>query len=166
MARKKSITKRRQALFLGKLKATGNVSAAAIAGEIGRGSWYEKRKRDEAFAEAWDDCELEYLNGLEQVAIKRAVVGETEATPYTSYENGERVTRFRDVVRKSDTCLLAILKARHPAYKERKAVELTSPDRSMTPDREAKVADYANLNDEELRQLVELERKARGGAAA
>ena len=151
MARKKSITKRRQALFLGKLKATGNVSAAAIAGEIGRGSWYEKRKRDEAFAEAWDDCELEYLNGLEQVAIKRAVVGETEDTPYTSYENGERV---------------AILKARHPAYKERKAVELTSPDGSMTPDREAKVADYANLTDEELRQLVELERKARGGAAA
>ncbi len=153
-------------LFLDKLKATGNVSAAAIAGEIGRSSWYDKRKADEQFAEAWDDAELEYLNGLEQVAIKRGVVGETEARPYTSYDkDGSKVTRFRDVVTKSDTCLLAVLKARHPAYKERKAVELSSPDGSMSPERD-RTADYANLSDEELRTLVELERKARGGAAA
>ncbi len=153
-------------LFLDKLRQTGNVSAAAIAGEIGRSSWYDKRKADEQFAEAWDDAELEYLNGLEQVAIKRGVVGETEARPYTSYDkDGSKVTRFRDVVTKSDTCLLAVLKARHPAYKERKAVELSSPDGSMSPERD-RTADYANLSDEELRTLVELERKARGGAAA
>lgn len=158
-------TKRRRELFLDKLRATGNVSAASIAGECGRSTWYDLRKRDEAFAEQWDTAELEYLNGLEQVAIKRGVVGETEATPYTSYENGERVTRFRDVVRKSDRCLLAVLRARHPAYKERREIEHTSPDGSMSPQRD-RTADYANLTDDELAELVRLERKARGDATA
>lgn len=165
MARKKSITKRRRGLFLDKLKMTGNVSAAAIHGEIGRQSWYELRKRDEAFAQAWDDAELEYLNGLEQVAIRRAVVGDIERRPFTAYEDGERVTRWRDITTKSDTCLLAVLKARHPAYREKKAVELSSPDGTMSPQRDT-VADYSNLSNDELRTLVELERKARGGADA
>jgi hypothetical protein len=165
VARKKTATKRRRGLFLAKLRATGSVTAAADAGELVRSSWYRIKERDEEFSEAWDDAELAYLDGLEAVAIRRAVVGETESKPYTNYEkDGNKTTRFRDVVTKSDTLLLATLKARHPAYKEKKTLELTSPDGTLKQN--TAVADYSNLTNEELRTLVELERKARGGETA
>ena len=165
MARKKTATKRRRELFLAKLRATGSVTAAADAGELVRSSWYRLKERDEEFGEAWDDSELAYLDGLEAVAIRRSVVGETESRPYTNYDkDGNKTTRFHNVVTKSDTLLLATLKARHPAYKEKRSVELTSPDGSMSPS--TAVADYSNLTNEELRTLVELERKARGGESA
>lgn len=160
MARRKSITKRRRGLFLAKLKQTGNVSAAAIEGEIARQSWYDLAKRDEAFASEWDDAEMYYLDGLASVANKRGVVGETEKRPYIFHGKEGKETRFRDVVTKSDTCLLATLKARHPDYRPKQQLEHTSPDGSMTPER--RPADYSNLNDEELRQLAKLQRKAHG----
>lgn len=163
MARKKSITKRRRGLFLEKLKQTGNVSVAAIAGEIGRSSWYDLAKRDELFAQEWDDAEMFYLDGLASVAARRGVVGETEQRPYTYYGPDGKETKFRDIVTKSDPCLLATLKARHPDYQPKQQLEHTSPDGSMTPER--RPADYSNLTDEELRLLTELERKARGGNA-
>lgn len=164
MARKKSITKRRRGLFLDKLAVSGNVSAAAVAGEISRRAWYNLRDRDEEFAEAWDDAELAYLDSLEGVSIKRGVVGEIEKRPYTYYnKDGSKETRFREVTTKSDQCLLATLKARHPAYKDKRSLEHTSPDGSMTPER--KTADYSNLSDDELAQLTALERKARGETA-
>lgn len=164
MPRRKSITKRRRGLFLEKLKQTGNVSVAAVAGEIARQSWYDLAKRDEAFAGEWDDAVMYYLDGLASVATKRGVVGETEARPYTFYGKEGKETRFRDVVTKSDACLLATLKARHPDYQPRQALEHTSPDGSMTPER--RPADYSNLTNDELRQLAALQRKAHGGAAA
>jgi hypothetical protein len=41
--------------FLEALERTGMVSAAAAAAGIGRRTAYDHRKRDEAFAERWDD---------------------------------------------------------------------------------------------------------------
>lgn len=161
MARKKSITKRRRALFLDKLKATGSVTKAAVAGEIGRRSWYDLRDRDPAFAEVWDEAEAAFIDQVESEGIRRAVVGIDEELPYTHYhKDGTKETLSRTVTRKSDRLLELCLKSRHPLYKPKQAIELSSPDGSMTPG--ADEPDYANLTDPELETLVILQRKLHG----
>lgn len=162
MARKKTITKRRRGLFLAELEKTGNVTLASRKGEIGRSSWYDLRDRDESFAEAWNDAELAFLEvELEGEAIRRGTVGHVDKIPYVNIDaKGNKVTKFRDVRKRSDACLLATLKARHPAYKDKRELE-PGPDGSTAPERE-RTANYDNLSDDELRVLVALERKARG----
>lgn len=166
MARKKTITKRRRGLFLAKLKATGQVTAAAIAGEIGRSSWYDLKDRDPEFADEWDTAERTFLDYLESQGISRAVVGVNEDVPYTSIDkDGNKVTRFRTINRKSDRLLELTLKSRHPEYKPTKLVEQTSPDGSMTPSAVSTMPDLSNLSDDEVQTLTELTRKAHGTAA-
>ena len=165
MARKKAITKRRRGLFLDKLKSTGSVTKAAIAGEIGRSSWYDLRARDPAFGDEWDEAELAFLDQSESEGIRRAVVGDDEEVPYTHYhKDGSKETLSRTVTKKSDRLLELLLKSRHPLYKPTKALELTSPDGSLSPSADA--PDYSNLDDEELRQLTHLQRKLHAGDAA
>ena len=162
MARKKSITKRRRSLFLAKLENTGSVTQAAVAGEIGRSSWYELRKRDPDFADLWDDSEANFMDKVEAEGIRRAVIGVDTRSPYVhQLANGDKETRFHTVNHKSDRLLELCLKSRHPLYKPVKAVEMTSPDGSMTPTVPgADAADYTKLTDEELETLVALQRKA------
>lgn len=158
MARKKSITKRRRLLFLEKLKGSGSVTKAAIAGEIGRSSWYDLAERDADFKELWDDSEAEFADNLEAEAINRAVFGVVVEKPYLNVEvDGKRSTRFNAITIKSDRLLELCLKARHVSYKPVLTLEQTSPDGSMTP----RPADgnTDNLTDEELETLVILQRK-------
>lgn len=165
MARKKSITKRRRQLFIEALRRTGNVSAAAIAGEIGRSSWYDLRGRDEAFKKEWDDAEREALDKIEIEAIRRATEGVIESKPYVDQRpDGKKETKFYDITRKSDRLLELILTRRHPDYKPVKALELTSPDGSMSPPQSD--VNWDNLSDDEVEQLVELQRKLHASDAA
>lgn len=161
MARKKAITKRRRALFIDKLKATGSVTKAAVAGEIGRRSWYDLRDRDPAFKEEWDEAEMTFMDQIESEGVRRAVVGIDEELPYTHYhKDGTKETLSRTVTRKSDRLLELCLKSRHPLYKPKQAIELSSPDGSMSPDPDG--PDYGNLTDPELETLVLLQRKLHG----
>ncbi len=166
MARKKSITKRRRLLFIEKLRTTGSVVKSAIEGQIGRTSWYDLRKRDADFKSLWDDAEAEFMDNVEAEAIKRGVFGVQRETPYTHVVTGikgvpeVKETRFHTVNIKSDRLLELCLTRRHPLYKTKTALEVTSPDGSMSPP--AAGIDTDNLSDEELRQLVLLQRKLRG----
>ncbi len=162
MARRKAITKRRRALFLDKLKGTGSVTKAAVAGEITRRGWYGLRDRDPEFAGAWDEAELFFLDNCEAESLKRGVFGEEQDSPYTHVsKDGTKETRFHTIVRKSDRLLELTLKSRHPAYKPTSALEVTSPDRSLTP---PGAPDLSILDDEELRLYTVLQRKLHAAA--
>jgi len=165
MARKKSITKRRRLLFLDKLESTGSVTQAAVAGEISRRAWYDLRDRDPDFWQLWDDAEALFMDKVEAEAIRRGVFGVNEEKPYTHFDpNGDKRTAFHTVNHKSDRLIELCLKSRHPSYKPVKAIEVTTPDGSMTPTAGAANApDYGALSDEELETLTMLQRKARAG---
>lgn len=165
MARKKTITKRRQGLFLAKLADTGNVSAAAVAGEIGRSSWYDKKLVDKEFSTLWDDAEMVFLDKFEATSIKRSVVGEVEKKPYLHVnKDGTKQTKMRDVVTKSDRLMALTLTARHPSYKTKVAVESTSPDGSMTPKPVTTMPNLDALEPKEVQTLTHLLRKAHAAA--
>ncbi len=157
------MTKRRRGLFLERLKATGSVVKASIAGEMARRTWYDLRDRDPEFGEAWDDANDAFLDQCESESIRRAVVGIEEEKPYIHHhKDGETETLFHTVTVKSDRLLELTLKSRHPLYKPVKAIELTSPDHSMTPPTDA--PDYSLLDDDELQALTRLQRKLHAGA--
>lgn len=150
-------------MFLEQLKLSGSVTASARAGEIGRSSWYDLRERDPEFKQEWEDSVDEFLDKVEAESIRRATIGVRKVTMYRHYEpDGTSQTREHVEMVKSDRLLELTLKARHPLYKPVKALELTSPDGSMTP-APAEEIDTDNLTDEELQQLVDLQRKLRGG---
>ena len=163
MARRKAATKRRRGLFLESLKATGSVTKASVAGECARRTWYDVRDRDPEFGDAWDENEQAFLDQCESESIRRAVIGIEEQNPYVHvYKDGKKETLFHAVMKKSDRLLELTLKSRHPLYKPTRAIELSSPDRSMTP--VAGAPDYSNLDDDELQTLTHLQRKLHAGA--
>lgn len=168
MARRKTITKRRLALFLAKLEASGSVTKSAAAGEMPRRqTWYERKERDPEFAQSWDDAEMVFLDNLEGTGISRAVNGEAEEKPYIQInKDGTKQTKFRTVITKSDRLLELTLKARHPLYKPTKAVEVTSPDGSMTPvSAVAGLPNLDNLTQDEVVTMTHLLRKAHAGVS-
>lgn len=164
MARRKSITKRRRGLFLAELLDTGSVTAAAVAGEISRQSWYDLRARDTDFRDEWDECETGFADNLETIAIERGTIGTPEKRPYVHVDGDTKKTKFHTIHKKSDRLLELCLKARHPAYTPTKEVQHTSPDGSMTPVAAIARADYSKLSNEELETLTRLQRKAHAGA--
>lgn len=146
-------------LFLEKLQTSGSVTQAAVAGEISRRAWYDLRDRDPDFFNLWDDAELTFMDRVETEAIRRGVFGVNEEKPYTHVNNdGTKQTQFHTINHKSDRLIELCLKSRHPSYKPVKAIEVTTPDGSMTP--AGVVADYSALSDEELETLTMLQRKA------
>ncbi len=96
-----------QAVFLDRLRATGNVSEAARAARICRSRVYECRHRDAVFAAAWADALEEAADRLEMEAFRRAVEGIGEDRFFKGDVVG-RVTRY------SDRLLMFLLKARRP----------------------------------------------------
>ena len=81
--------------FLQALERSTTVSEAARAAGIGRRTAYDRRKRDEEFARAWDDTLESAIEELEQEAVRRAKDG-------------------------SDQLLMFLLRARRPeVYSER-----------------------------------------------
>lgn len=165
MARKKSITKRRRALFLNKLESSGSVTQASITGEIGRTSWYDLKKRDPDFAMGWDDAEATFMDKVETESIRRAVVGVDLQVPFIHIsKNGDKETRFRTINTKSDRLLELCLKSRHPLYKVKTALEVSSPDGTMSPV-PTTLPDFSGLTNEEVRTITQLLRKAHAAGA-
>lgn len=169
MARKKSITKRRRGLFLDKLRTSGSVVRASIAGEIGRSSWYDLKGKDTDFSGQWDDAEMEFLDKCEAESINRGVFGVVKTTPYThiisSIKGQEDVkeTRMHSVTHKSDRLLELTLKSRHPLYKPKPTTEQPSPPGGIAPTGAS--ADLSNLTNTELEMLVIIQRKLFGSDA-
>jgi hypothetical protein len=122
--KKLKLTRARQERFLKALADTGIVSAAVEIAGTSRTRVYELRKRDTAFAEAWDEAEEQAADVLEAEAWRRAVAGVQEALV-----SAGRVVRDDDgqplaIRRYSDTLMLALLKARRPEkFKDRAVVE-------------------------------------------
>ena len=158
MARKYKITRKRRALFLAELLDTGSVTKAAKASQVGRSSWYDLKERDPEFAILWDDAEAEFMDEVEAVAIRRGINGSVKTLPYVNYNGDDKETKFYKIVTKSDRLLELCLKSRHPLYKPTKALELTSPDGSMTPT-PGDLPEWDNLTPDEIEQLTILQRK-------
>lgn len=112
-----SLTPAKKAKFLAVLAETGNVSTAAKTAGISRCSLYDRRKREAAFAKAWDDSEKQAADVLEKEAWRRAVDGVDEPV----YQKGECVGTVR---RYSDTLLIFLMKGANPQkYADRRRIE-------------------------------------------
>ena len=117
-----------QEAFLGHLRETGNVSAAARAAGTCRSRCYEWRRRDPAFVAAWADALEEAADKLEMEAFRRAVKGFGEGRFFQGSVVGE-VTRY------SDSLLMFLLRARRPARFGTGAVTDTSDTGMENDDR-------------------------------
>jgi hypothetical protein len=69
---------RKKRIFLIVLEKTCNISHAARAAQIDRGTAYDWRQVDDAFNQAWIDAEEAAVDKLEQVAFERAIKGESD----------------------------------------------------------------------------------------
>jgi hypothetical protein len=118
------LTRERQERFLKALAETGIVSVAVEIAGTSRTRVYELRKRNPAFAKAWEEAEERAADALEAEAWRRAVVGVQE--PLVS---SGKVVRDDDgqplaIRRYSDALMIALLKARRPdRFKDRAVVE-------------------------------------------
>ena len=106
-----------QARFLTALADTGNVRYAAQQIKRSPTTVYAWRKRDPAFADAWDaTLQAAMETVLEPEAIRRAVEGTERGIWY----QGERVGVEKEY---SDTLLIFLLKGWNPArYKDRREI--------------------------------------------
>jgi hypothetical protein len=74
----------------------GTVTAASKAARISRVTAYQRRKRDEAFADAWDDLEQEVTDNLERSGIQRAMDGSDRLVEF--FLRARRPNIYRDRV--------------------------------------------------------------------
>ncbi|AMV38784.1 hypothetical protein [Planctomyces sp. SH-PL62] len=128
--------------FLDALARCGNVRDACADAGIHRSTAYERRAKDAAFAEAWDDAIDDAADELEQEARRRAVEG-TERTRFvrTGTDDAGRPVYERISFREySDLLLIFLLKAVRPEkYRDRYDVKATVA--AMAGGREALDAD-------------------------
>lgn len=111
--------------FLGTLAATGNVSSAIIAASVSRAFVYEERKRDEAFAAAWDGALDEAADVMEREAWRRAVEG-VEKPVFGSLGGRLGSGKIGSVQEYSDTLLIFLLKGARPEkYRDRQETKHT-----------------------------------------
>jgi len=110
----------RKAVFLATLRETGSVRAAARAATPTHSSprptawFYAERAKDETFAAQWADAADDYVAALE-AEVQRRATGYEEVR-VDSAGKVTKTTRF------SDACLLALLRQRSPAWREKTEV--------------------------------------------
>lgn len=104
--------------FLASLSLVGNVTEAARAAKIDRTSVYAERRRDQQFAQAWDDAMDMAADELELEARRRAYEGVEE--PVFGSLGGKSGSGEIGTIRKySDTLLIFLLKGARPErYRE------------------------------------------------
>lgn len=91
--------------FLGMLAQTGNVSLSAKAAKLNKSNFYLLYKRDQKFAEAWDEAIRVSKHSLHDEALRRAVEGVQKPV----YQGGKKVGTIREY---SDTLLIFMIKLR------------------------------------------------------
>jgi len=123
MANRIKLTPKKKELFCETLvKTGGNVSAACDALNLAPVTAYDHRKKDEAFAAAWDQAVERGTENLEQEAYRRAFEGTDEPHFYQ-----DRVAGY--VRRYSDVLLIFLLKARkRNLYDPPQRQEVSGPD--------------------------------------
>jgi len=144
-ARNLTLAKRKQ-LFLAELEDRANVSAAAAAAGVDRGTPYRWREADSRFAAAWDAAVDVAVDGLEAEAWRRAHEGWDEPV----FQRGEEVGVVR---RYSDTLMVTLLKGHRPErYKDRTSTELSGPGGTPLLDGVVQIYLPGNGRDAELEE--------------
>lgn len=128
------------------LRDHGIVTDACFACGISRKTFYQRKKEDEAFHDEAELAQAEGLKSLEDVAVKRATIGDEEPV----YYQGEIVGH---VNRRSDQLLMFLLQGRDARYKRKQ--EITGPDGS--PFSVLMKMNDEDLNAEITRRMKELE---------
>jgi len=103
--------------FLQKLKETANVSLSADLVGISRVRAYQVRKKDKAFAEAWDEAIEIGIDNLEHEARRRAMHGTSKPVFY----KGEVCGHIQEY---SDKLMEVLLAAHRPGKYNRSLTDL------------------------------------------
>lgn len=113
------------AKFLAALADEGLVRYAAAVAGVTPSAAYTARRRDPAFAKAFDEAIQASTPRLEQEAIRRAFHG----TPKPVYQSGKLVGMMREY---SDTLLIFLLKGRKPdTYRDNVRVDMAMDVRKL-----------------------------------
>lgn len=134
MARRKSFTKKRRALFLEQLREHGNVSEAAATIDISRRHLNRLRKADDEFDGEWEDADMFFLDRIAADLAKRGEKGEDrQKIRRKGTINAEGEFKATEEIReqsrvKSTAAAIATLRARHPDYKLTQALEVSGAD--------------------------------------
>lgn len=109
-------------VFLDRLSKSPNVTAAAKAAGYSRKFFYELRKDDPDFAEAWQDALAQSLDVAEGELYRRAVRGVVKKVFYQD----KQIDTVREY---SDTLLIFLLKSHKPeVYRETTRNEVSGPN--------------------------------------
>jgi hypothetical protein len=129
-------TARHKKGFLTAFAGSGNITLACRASGVGRRTVYDWQARDEAFALAFRQAEIEATEHLEAEAWRRAVAGtrrlrfDKDGQPLRDPATGEPYVEMDY----SDTLLIFLLKARAPEkYRDRWSLEHSSPGTMPLP---------------------------------
>lgn len=120
MANRTKLTERRRAQFVEILGQTCNVTLACRQVGVARITAYERRQKDEDFAEAWDNAVEEAVDLLEAEARRRAYHG----TQKPVFHKGKQCGAIQEY---SDGLLMFLLKSHRP-HKYRDRYEFTGAD--------------------------------------
>lgn len=114
-----------QKAFLTALEESGNVRLACAAAQVSRGTVYQRRSDDVAFAAAWESALEEAADLLEAEARRRAHDGWDEPV-FGSQGAGQGSGQIGTVRKYSDTLLIFLLKGARPEkYRERSDVKVS-----------------------------------------
>ena len=100
-ARKGSWTPAKRNRFLARLAETLNVRASVRSVRLSEGGLYKLRRRDPAFAAAWDQTIVEAYGKVEMLLLERALMGDAGSKPRATDD-----TRRLDTL--SERALLAL----------------------------------------------------------
>ncbi len=104
--------------FLEALINTGRVDLATQAAGIERTTAYYARKRDQLFADAWDEAKAIAFDKLEDEAYRRAYEGTDEPV----FHQGKQVATIKKY---SDVLLMFLMKGANPEkYRDNSRIEL------------------------------------------
>lgn len=132
--RKKGRPKSWRERFLAALEETGLVGVACGKANVSRGTAYDHRKADPAFASAWDDALEAATDAMVLEARRRAYAGTLKPVFY----KGEKCGSIRE---HSDVLLMFLLKKERPAYRDGRVEERpagVATPRLLTPDYDAR----------------------------
>jgi hypothetical protein len=113
-------------IFFREIALTGHVQRAADVAGVPLTAVQERRKRDRGFAKLFDEALSASVQRLRDEATRRAVDGVDKPL----YWKGELVDHIREY---SDTLLLALLKAKDPAFRDKVDLNTTSETNRPSP---------------------------------
>ena len=155
MARYKRLDDRtkeqQQADFLESFEQTANITMSCKAVNVPRRTIYNWLTDDPEFKKNFGLSSSIGLGVLEDEAVRRAVQGVNKPV----YQSGRKVGYVQEY---SDTLMIFLLKARDPEkYRERFSGELSAPGgKPLIPSGQR---DLSMLSEEELRLMIEIEKK-------